>query len=71
MLVWSSLFTLLIYGDLILILITLDTVEGELGVAGFLVNYFSGVPFPGSCGCAPLSYCIPKVPLLSVIAERS
>jgi hypothetical protein len=47
------------------------TVEGELGVAGFLVNYFSGVHFQTLCGCAPLPGCTPKVPLLIVIAERS
>jgi hypothetical protein len=43
----------------------LDTVEGELGVASLLVNYFKRGPFPDTCGCAPLPGCTPKVPLSS------
>jgi hypothetical protein len=37
----------------------------------FLVNSFKRGPFPDTCGYALLSYCIPQVPLLIVIAERS
>jgi hypothetical protein len=45
------------------------TVEGELGVASFLVNFFKRGPFPDTCGGAPLPGCTSKVPLLT--AERS
>jgi len=40
-----------------------------LGVASFLVNYFSQVPFPDTYGCAPLPGCTSKVPLLSAETE--
>jgi hypothetical protein len=45
------------------------TVEGELGVANFLVTSFKRGPLADTCGCAPLPICPPKVPLL-VLAER-
>jgi hypothetical protein len=41
------------------------TVEGEIRVASFLVNYFKRAPLPDTCGCAPLLGCTPKVPLLN------
>jgi hypothetical protein len=47
------------------------TVEGEMSVAQILVNIFSRVHFQTLCGCAPLPSCTPKVPPLTVIAERS
>jgi hypothetical protein len=42
----------------------LDTIEDELCVASFLVNYFKRGPFLDTCGCVPLLGRTPKVPLM-------
>jgi hypothetical protein len=44
-------------------------VEGELGVANFIDNFFKRAPLLDICGCAPLPRLYPKVPI--VIMERS
>lgn len=51
-------------------LIKLCTVEGEMGVAEFLVNFFKRGPFLGPCGFASLPGCTLKVPSSIVITAR-
>lgn len=47
------------------------TVEGEMDVASFLVNFFNRLHFQTFVAVHPCPVCTPNVPLLIVTAERN